>query len=85
MILPSAVLNGIRDDGFSVPDDYELICFQHTLLSRAVRPQLTTIIVPLYDLGAVSMRLLTKLMNGEEVDETNVILPYHMEVRQSTK
>lgn len=79
------VLNGIRDDGYSVPDDYELICFQHTLLSRAVRPQLTAIIVPLYDLGAVSMRLLTKLMNGEEVDETNVILPYHTESRQSTK
>lgn len=79
------VLNGIRDDGFSVPDDYEVICFQHTLLSRAVRPQLTAIIVPLYDLGAVSMRLLTKLMNGEEVDDVNVILPYHKEDRQSTK
>ncbi|MGN7388345.1 catabolite control protein A [Sporosarcina sp. SAFN-015] len=79
------VLNGIRDDGFSVPDDFELICFQHTLLSRAVRPQLTAIIVPLYDLGAVSMRLLTKLMNGEEVEDINVILPYHKEVRQSTK
>lgn len=79
------VLNGIRDAGYSVPDDYELICFQHTLLSRAVRPQLTAIVVPLYDLGAVSMRLLTKLMNGEEVDDVNVILPYHKEVRQSTK
>lgn len=79
------VLNGIRDDGFSVPDDYEVICFQHSLLSRAVRPQLTAIIVPLYDLGAVSMRLLTKLMNGEEVDDVNVILPYHKEERQSTK
>ncbi|HEX5564082.1 MAG TPA: catabolite control protein A [Sporosarcina sp.] len=79
------VLNGIRDEGYSVPDDYEVICFQHTLLSRAVRPQLTSIIVPLYDLGAVSMRLLTKLMNGEEVDDINVILPYHKEVRQSTK
>ncbi|MFS0689153.1 catabolite control protein A [Sporosarcina sp. 179-K 8C2 HS] len=79
------VLNGIRDDGYSVPDDYEVICFQHSLLSRAVRPQLTAIVVPLYDLGAVSMRLLTKLMNGEEVDDVNVILPYHKEVRQSTK
>ncbi|MFC5604456.1 catabolite control protein A [Sporosarcina koreensis] len=79
------VLNGIRDEGFSVPEDYEVICFQHTLLSRAVRPQLTAIIVPLYDLGAVSMRLLTKLMNGEEVEDVNVILPYHKEVRQSTK
>ncbi|WP_252502596.1 catabolite control protein A [Sporosarcina sp. Marseille-Q4943] len=79
------VLNGIRDDGYSVPDDYEVICFQHSLLSRAVRPQLTAIVVPLYDLGAVSMRLLTKLMNGEEVDDVNVILPYHKEARESTK
>lgn len=79
------MMNGIRDDGYSIPDDFEVICFQHTLLSRAVRPQLTTIVVPLYDLGAVSMRLLTKMMNGEEIAETNVLLPYRMEERQSTR
>lgn len=79
------ILNGIRDEGLSVPGDFELICFEHTLLSRAVRPQLSTIVVPLYDLGAVSMRLLTKLMNGEEVDDPDVILPYRMEERESTK
>lgn len=79
------ILNGIRDDGFAVPGDFEMICFQHSLLSRAVRPQLTAIVVPLYDLGAVSMRLLTKLMNGEEVEDTNVALPYRIEERQSTK
>ena len=64
------LLNGIRDGGFSVPEDYELICFEHSILARVVRPQLTSIVVPLYDLGAVSMRLLTKLMNGEEVERT---------------
>ncbi|MDN4606993.1 catabolite control protein A [Sporosarcina highlanderae] len=79
------ILNGLRDDGLSVPDDMEVICFQHTLLTRVVRPQLSAVIVPLYDLGAVSMRLLTKLMNGEEVEDVGVILPYHMEERQSTK
>lgn len=78
------IMNGIRDDGFTVPTDIELICFQHTLLSRAVRPQLTAIVVPLYDLGAVSMRLLTKLMNGEEVEQMEVELPYRIEERQST-
>lgn len=79
------IMNGLRDDGLSVPDDMEVICFQHTLLTRVVRPQLSAVIVPLYDLGAVSMRLLTKLMNGEEVEDVGVILPYHMEERQSTK
>lgn len=79
------LLNGIQDEGLSVPEDLEIICFEHTLLARVARPQLTTVVVPLYDLGAVSMRLLTKLMNGEEIEQQQVLLPYHMEERHSTK
>ncbi len=77
------LMNGIRDDGLTVPKDVEMICFQHSILARAVRPQLTAIRVPLYDLGAVSMRLLTKLMNNEEVEHTQVVLPYQIEHRDS--
>lgn len=79
------LLNGIRDDGKLVPDDYEIICFEHSNLARIVRPQLTSVVVPLYDLGAVAMRLLTKLMNDEEVDEKQVYLPYRFEERHSLK
>ncbi|MFJ7934798.1 catabolite control protein A [Sporosarcina sp. NPDC096371] len=84
-VLAVGLLNGIRDSGLSVPEDYELICFEHSILARVIRPQLTSIVVPLYDLGAVSMRLLTKLMNGEEVDDKQVILPFRLEERDSTK
>jgi len=79
------LLNGIVDEGLSVPGDFELICFEHSILARIVRPQLTSIVVPLYDLGAVSMRLLTKLMNGEEVEDQQVILPFRLEDRNSMK
>ncbi|MGG0644779.1 catabolite control protein A [Sporosarcina gallistercoris] len=79
------LMNGIRDAGLTVPNDIELICFQHSILARAVRPQLTAIRVPLYDLGAVSMRLLTKLMNGEEVEQKQVMLPYQLEYRDSVR
>lgn len=79
------IMNGLRDENLRIPEDMEIICFQHSILARIVRPQLTAIVVPLYDLGAVSMRLLTKLMNKEEVDETEVILPYYLEERQSVK
>lgn len=79
------VLNGLRDNGLSVPEDYEIICFQHSNIARVVRPQLTSIVVPLYDLGAVAMRLLTKLMDGEEVSEEQVILPFRLEERDSMK
>ncbi len=84
-LLAVGILNGIRDAGLSVPNDYELICFEHSLLPRIVRPQLTTIAVPLYDIGAVSMRLLTKLMNEEEVAEDKVLLPHRIEERDSVK
>lgn len=52
-----------------------------------VRPQITTIVQPLYDIGAVAMRLLTKLMNKEQVEEglEKAILPHRIENRQSTK
>ena len=83
--LAVGVLNGLRDNGLSVPGDYEIICFEHSNMARVVRPQLTSIAVPLYDLGAVAMRLLTKLMDGEEVSEKQVILPFRLEERDSMK
>jgi len=79
------VVHGAEDKGYSIPEDFEVISSDNTRLSLMVRPQLTTIVQPLYDIGAVAMRLLTKLMNKETVDEQTVILPHRLEYRQSTK
>ena len=79
------VVHGIQDAGFSVPDDMEVIGFDNTRLATMVRPTLTTVVQPMYDIGAVSMRLLTKFMNKEEVEEKTVILPHRIEYRGSTK
>ncbi|XJZ26509.1 catabolite control protein A [Bacillota bacterium Lsc_1132] len=79
------VVHGAEDKGFKIPDDFEVITSDNTRLSLMVRPQLTTIVQPLYDIGAVSMRLLTKLMNKEKVSENTVVLPHRIEQRKSTK
>ena len=79
------VIHAAQDQGISIPENLEVISSDNTRLSLMVRPRLTTIVQPLYDIGAVSMRLLTKLMNKEEVDESTVILPYRIEERDSTK
>ncbi|WP_079510089.1 catabolite control protein A [Mesobacillus jeotgali] len=78
------VVHGAFDQGFSVPDDFEVISSDNTRLTLMVRPQLTTIVQPLYDIGAVAMRLLTKYMNKEKVDENIVVLPHRIENRKST-
>ncbi|KAA9027465.1 catabolite control protein A [Niallia endozanthoxylica] len=79
------VVHGAEDKGFVIPEDFEVITSDNTRLSLMVRPQLTTIVQPLYDIGAVAMRLLTKLMNKEEVDDLIVVLPHRIEIRNSTK
>jgi LacI family transcriptional regulator len=79
------VVHGAEDKGFNIPNDFEVITSDNTRLSLMVRPQLTTVVQPLYDIGAVSMRLLTKLMNKEKVTDNIVVLPHRIEHRQSTK
>ncbi|KYD19404.1 MAG: catabolite control protein A [Caldibacillus debilis] len=79
------VMHGIQDRGYRVPEDFEIISSDNTRLAVMIRPKLSTVVQPLYDIGAVAMRLLTKYMNKEDVDNHNVILPHHIEFRQSTK
>lgn len=79
------VVHGLQDKGYLIPDDFEVISADNTRLSLMVRPQLTSVVQPLYDIGAVAMRLLTKFMNKEEVSEHVVILPHRIEYRNTTK
>jgi LacI family transcriptional regulator len=79
------VIHGAQDQGYNVPEDIEIIGFDNTKLATMVRPQLSTVVQPMYDIGAVAMRLLTKYMNKEEVDSHIVQLPHRIEFRKSTK
>lgn len=79
------VVHGAQDKGYNIPEDFEVISSDNTRISLMVRPQLTTVIQPLYDIGAVAMRLLTKFMNKEKVSEHTVVLPHRIEQRSSTK
>lgn len=79
------VIHGVEAHGKKIPEDVEIISYENSKLARMARPMLTSVALPLYDIGAVSMRLLTKYMNKEEIEENQVILPYRIEERQSTK
>lgn len=83
--LAIGIIHGAQDTGKHIPKDIEVISFEDSKLARMVRPQLSSVVLPLYDIGAVSMRLLTKLMNKESVEQHSVILPYRIEMRDSVK
>lgn len=83
--LAIGIIHAAQDARKNVPNDIEVISFENSKLARMVRPQLTSMVLPLYDIGAVSMRLLTKIMNKEQISQQQVILPHRMEQRQSVK
>ncbi|RDX02776.1 catabolite control protein A [Listeria kieliensis] len=83
--LAIGILNTALDAGVKVPDELEIMTSNNTKLTLMSRPQLSTIVQPLYDIGAVAMRLLTKLMTSEEVDEKTVVLPHSEKLRGTTK
>ena len=83
--LAAGVLNGLADQGISVPEEFEIITSDDSQIARYTRPNLTTIAQPLYDLGAISMRMLTKIMHKEELEEREVLLQHGLTERRSTR
>ncbi|GAY77548.1 catabolite control protein A [Sporolactobacillus inulinus] len=78
-------INEAQDEGLKVPEDVAVVSSENTRLVQMVRPTLSSIAEPTYDIGAVAMRLLTKLMNNEKVDSITVQLPHRIDWRNSTK
>lgn len=78
-------INALNDRGYSVPDDVSVAGFSDVKIARIYRPKLTTVHQPLYDIGAVAIRMVIKLINNESLDEKKVELPYRIIERESVK
>lgn len=76
-------IHAIQDKGLRVPEDISVISVDNSRMASMVRPQLSAVAQPMYDIGAVSMRLLTKLMKKEPVEQAKVVLPHEVVSRQS--
>ena len=80
-----AIVNASRENGKEVPEDIEVICVIDTKYNTIVRPQISSFSIPSYDLGAVSMRMITKMLQDDEESDSVIELSYLFTNRQSTK
>lgn len=83
--LAISFMNKMIEIGKNVPKDLEVVSFQNTKYASLSRPKLTCVDTPVYDIGAVSMRLLTKFMSNKDVDNYRIVLPYTVIERGSSK
>lgn len=76
-------LNKARANNFKVPEDIAVAGFQNTKYATLARPTLTSIDVPVYDLGAKAMEALTKAMQKQQNSESKIIFE-HKIIRRET-
>ena len=77
------VLRSIRHRELQVPRDVALVGFDDLPTSRYVVPSLTTVRLPAFGLGWAAADLLIRLINHNEVEETQVILDTELVIRRS--
>ena len=80
-----ATLNAAKENGIKVPEDMEVVCAIDTKYNSMVRPTISAYTAPAYDLGAVGMRLMTKMLQDEVVDDKEKRLTYLFVARGTTK
>lgn len=79
------LMNVMRDHGMNIPDDMSFAGFGGSALSDIYRPKLTTVKEPYYDIGAVAIRKLFKMLDKKNTDkgEEMILLPVEIIKRQS--
>ncbi len=71
-----AVVNAALDNDINVPVDMEVIGMMDTSYALICRPSLTSVHIPVYDMGALAIRLLTKMLDGDEIETLEVSVHY---------
>lgn len=74
----------ILEDGLKIPEDVAIMGFDNVDISGKVFPSLSTIGQPMYEMGAIAMRLLTKILHQESIGASDIVLDYEVIEREST-
>ena len=78
------VIGVAKRGGLRVPEDLSVVGFDDIRFARHIDPPLTTIAQPMRDIGEGTVRLLLKILHGDEITPVSVTLPHQLTLRGST-
>ncbi|WP_324670313.1 LacI family DNA-binding transcriptional regulator [Geochorda subterranea] len=78
-------LEAITRSGRRVPEDVSLMGVDDIEAASMIRPPLTTIRQPTYEMGRQAVDLLVRLIGGEELEPRHILLPVTLVVRESCR
>jgi LacI family transcriptional regulator len=73
-----------RERGLRIPEDLSIVGFDDSDLAPFVTPALTTVRLPLAEMGRIAVGLLSRLTSGRTVEALRVELAARLVVREST-
>ncbi|MDE2127898.1 MAG: LacI family DNA-binding transcriptional regulator [Armatimonadetes bacterium] len=77
-------LRAITEQGLSVPHDFSLVGYDDTWFGAMLQPSLTSVHMPIAEMGAHGVSMLIELLEGRGVPNPQPVLPVHLTVRQSS-
>jgi DNA-binding LacI/PurR family transcriptional regulator len=78
------VIRASKELGRSIPDDLSIVGFDDIPMAIYHEPPLSTIHLPAYGIGWAAADLLRRIIDGDEVEEHNVLLDSELIVRGSS-
>ncbi len=78
-------INSMIEKGKKIPKDISVYGFQNTKSASLSRPKLSTVDIPIIDIGAKAMALLKKEIDGETVEVKFNVLPHSIIERNTTQ
>jgi LacI family transcriptional regulator len=84
-IMTLGAVDGIVDAGRAIPDDVSIVAFDDLDWTTLVRPQLTVVAQPVYELGAAATTRLLDRLAGDDGPPRTVVLDTSFIVRGSTR
>ena len=84
-LMTVGVLAAVAEAGLSVPEDVGVVGFDDMSWARLLRPPLTTVAQPTYELGRVAAELLTRRIAGRDDPPQRVVLEPTLQIRDSAR
>ena len=82
--LAVGAMGAVVDNGLSIPEDISIVGYYDTEICSWVRPRMTAVHHPLYDIGASSASLLLKKIENKPIKEKHIQLPYEIIERETS-
>ncbi|OPA75202.1 LacI family transcriptional regulator [Paenibacillus selenitireducens] len=83
-LLAIGVVQAVREQGMSVPQDVSVVGFDNTLLATIIDPSLTTVAQPIQEMGRQIVQLITQEIDGSKPNKQRLVLLPELVIRNST-